>query len=1319
MLSVCHACQLGVLGPWLGFVGACLFGGLSLWSFTCVPATPLSGASGPCCRYYPARSSRRKCKACLLIWLVLSPQATGVQVWQQGQVNGQPVFNTGGVPVTSDKYDLEPVRLPDTPVVDPHSLRRPAYLKDICIFKPNEDPCHQVLVADIRLSGPLLGSWICRAFGLQDSEWSCRRLCEPLPALPSEQYVLSPRSLLWHRSLIPVDLRPIGGPVRLCEAMRCQPCGDIVLQALAGLPTVSVRDGFVCRCSHGWFEPSAYLTLLPYGDSLQVWSPQNMPSATVPLPDDSLPVTATIEDRFALSLERTPGTEVAFHEVVGATAVVLGVNGHVYADVPTFADHQIIRSAALQAYLRHERGSQEALHFVRIMPPLQGLPTIQFAAVQCGGTDVPAVVDMRPLGGGLVALCVVDRALPYHCVEAAVRQYGDPDPQRPLHSQLQAGTVLVLHRERVIDAFSSPAPGSLRAYVLIRKQATRSPMSEPTAADTLDSVSSASPFSWFGLCRVARFGLLGVWSMHTGSPRQFLAMLFLLSLPWVGSVGLPDAVGVPPLEWRSSTPAPFEASYGLTSCLQHARLASRWRLSADEEAIGGRSCSAMPGISSQHFRIEAYSPAQRQWLWAPSTATQSALQAAVAQLAVIPGRAEAVLASPQLLRRSIQLIVPARDVQLRTIIVDVGFDVICLDVPKAQAGRAILQALELLYPGRTFRLDVTSSQALCNGDVVYGFEDRFEQFEIGPVAWPSLHSAPFSIRRPGPDAAEDVIVSAADFDLLHLQLPPRTSGNMLSAVLTQWLGRQRCLDITLHRLALPPGLPRTFCLPRRHRSTLTAVLFDLADCVQPVLVHTIEAEGRQAPTPLDLCVCSKHGSLWAAIFACRTDCLYRSTVPASMTLLGFGHEQLFIAVDISRAGLFGLGLTTAMRPSAWDIQARASALKVHSEIVQEVDRQEAASQTVPAHWHPAASPLYSAALPIRKAATGCVLDATFPSVGTLFHLECPLMGVHCTIPCHSRRHIWALRTDDVVRGLCTPEVSWAVLIKVLGISAWDLPGTIVHNGHDVWEWPDDLAPLAGSCGHVLEKDVQHKGGQTICYPQPLTSAGWTSHTHPPNGAVAAGCSLALLSGRSWLLTLLGWAVSWSLAAAAPPQISADAASPASGLVFDPTQTCNVGWCHELACQATHFATSTGRLADYFRRRSPFETVRVLLWQPFRGPTAFDVQRGPSVVLAQTLAAAGHDAAARQLFVAFDSQATTVDILSVPYGHSVWWIIRDGMSRELLRPVAPWYHDREVRVVTVNSPMGRQVRLFTPLRLPLLSASHKVLVALHLSLLLVS
>ena len=91
-----------------------------------------------------------------------------------------------------------------------------------------------------------------------------------------------------------------------------------------------------------------------------------------------------------------------------------------------------------------------------------------------------------------------------------------------------------------------------------------------------------------------------------------------------------------------------------------------------------------------------------------------------------------------------------------------------------------------------------------------------------------------------------------------------------------------------------------------------------------------------------------------------------------------------------------------------------------------------------------------------------------------------------------------------------------------------------------------------------------------------------------------------------------------------------------------------------------------------------------LWQPFQGPTTFDLARdAPAATLENMLTELGHDSATRLLHVAFDTPATSIDILSVPYGHSVWWIVRDGLSRELLRPVAPWYEEDRHSIVTLN------------------------------------
>ena len=379
----------GILLPWGCFLGVSFViafaGGRYCKAVTCQRTVPRQGLPG-----VSFRVPRRKSKGALLIWLILSQHTAGVQVWQQGTLQGQPVFNTDGVAQTNDAYDLSPVQHPNTPVVDPSALTRPACLRDICVYRPDEMPLPQVLVADVRLFGPLLGTWICRAFGLQDSEWSCRRLAEALPSFPSEQYVLTPRHHPRYRSYIPVDLRPLGGPVVLCDAIRAQPCGHIALHALAGR-AASLTGGLVCRCSQGRFLPSAYLSLLPYGDAFQVWPAQHINVATQPIAQDSLPRPPTLEDRFASSLDRTSAAEVAFHEVSGSNAVIIGDNGLVYAEVPTFADHRVIRTAALQAYALHDPNALGALHFARIMPPLAGLPTIQFAAVHCAGTDEPSI----------------------------------------------------------------------------------------------------------------------------------------------------------------------------------------------------------------------------------------------------------------------------------------------------------------------------------------------------------------------------------------------------------------------------------------------------------------------------------------------------------------------------------------------------------------------------------------------------------------------------------------------------------------------------------------------------------------------------------------------------------------------------------------------------------------------------------------------------------------------------------------------------------------------------------------------------------------
>ena len=238
-------------------------------------------------------------KVFMLLWLTVWPGQC-VQIWQQSIIQGQPVFTTSGVSEVSDIRDVQPVRVPNAPIVEPLLRAGPRALRTVCVFRMQDAQQPTVLVADDRVHGRLLCRMVCSAYGLSDSDWQLHRLVESLPSLPTEQYVLSPTSLAWNLVQVPVDLRPLGGRIMLLTSGRCATCGDIAAvaihdQALGPCPVV------LCRTSQGWFHPSARLLLLPHGDAFQVW-PMNQAAVSPVAVENSDGRTPTLEDRFSTSL---------------------------------------------------------------------------------------------------------------------------------------------------------------------------------------------------------------------------------------------------------------------------------------------------------------------------------------------------------------------------------------------------------------------------------------------------------------------------------------------------------------------------------------------------------------------------------------------------------------------------------------------------------------------------------------------------------------------------------------------------------------------------------------------------------------------------------------------------------------------------------------------------------------------------------------------------------------------------------------------------------------------------------------------------------
>ena len=234
--------------------------------------------------------------------------------------------------------------------------------------------------------------------GFSALDWDCRRLLEPINAFPAEQYVLSPRSLPWDRIHIPVDLRPVGGGVQVVETFRNQPCGNILSQALSQAGVQAAPQSFLCRTSDGWFLPTAYVTLLPRGDSFQVWPLARVPTLRVLAGSNDR---ATTQDRFALStLDSTP-TDADFQLAAECNAVVLSPNGLFYVHAPAFTEHTSLRAAVLADY-QHQHPQLSVTAFLRVLPPLASLPPIQFVAMQDADVEEPCLIDFRPIGGHLI-----------------------------------------------------------------------------------------------------------------------------------------------------------------------------------------------------------------------------------------------------------------------------------------------------------------------------------------------------------------------------------------------------------------------------------------------------------------------------------------------------------------------------------------------------------------------------------------------------------------------------------------------------------------------------------------------------------------------------------------------------------------------------------------------------------------------------------------------------------------------------------------------------------------------------------------------------
>ena len=457
--------------------------------------------------------------------------------------------------------------------------------------------------------------------------------------------------------------------------------------------------------------------------------------------------------------------------------------------------------------------------------------------------------------------------------------------------------------------------------------------------------------------------------------------------------------------------------------------------------------------------------------------------------------------------------------------------------------------------------------------------------------------------------------------------------------------------------------------------------------IRPVL-QAIASQGSPQEAFADLTLPGhRYSQFWQAV---------RATMPVVLFDNRFHRDGFHgpychtIRVDFLRAAQFG------WRPRQTDspiLRQRPVELDVGGSSV------SVGVQTMPKHWPSAATPLDSSSVPVLSPVQGCRPIPLLCPEGPLYNLACPQFQTVCSIPCLPDHHLWAVRLSAFVYGACTTSMDWTYVAAAAEGTIWDIPGFSIIGDVQTWHWPQDLHSFSGHCGHLV-----HTGEDPyLCATPPFLRSDFsfpnstgtipvataTSRARHSHGSYVSLAACLLFGHKGVTRTLPGLVVGiWLFSFSSAGGVSLDSTSEGEDhdvdIRRDFTRTCTVAWCHELSCQTTRFSVTASELANYVAELAPDPAIRLYLWSPFQGPTVFEVTRHSArQELPSRLRALGHSDS-RHLHVAFDTQGTSLDVLSVPATPTIWWIVRDGLGRELLRPVTMWVEPGETSILTLNS-----------------------------------
>ena len=632
----------------------------------------------------PAAPPRRS--SILFLWLLCFPAGFCMQLNPQASIGSSVVFGTGPYEANDSclAADSQSVWIAASAPVDDGTTAVPACqppaMRRFCVFTHHLQQHTLVLQTAICNRGSFLSRAVCRLLSLDPQTYGLQRIVSSLPALPSEQYLLAPSDMPWMQTLVPVDLRPIGGQIRVVATDCLATCRSVFAQA-AREQGFLLNPDLVCLVGTLWLMPDAQALLLPGGDALQAWTTTSLirragsaPAAPVPWPD--LP----LSHRDELALPHQPW----------GSAVVIYEHGLLY--LPAF-DREAPHSFSHACEALSEQALTEADTVLWYFPALlPELPTHQLIALSSLRAAGLGVIDARPIGGRIALMFEPIDSEDLDLQHLADR-LGEPVPGTSLSDLALTGQVTFTLSRR----HSEPhADGEIRSVQLMRLQwaaptLSRAPQLQTVPSERADFTDSTS---WGqGLTP-----WLLVWSCLAGGIHGHASLLPVL---------LVATAGIPPLSRSPVALAAVESSEDterhpspppqvaladpvFLEAPAHVSVASHRRVA---QLLATQTVEKIPPLDiaigsvplSQKLCVMVWSPVETFRFSLPVDSFTKDLPHRLRRVSATHDRRMPVVVSPQFAWPCIQVVAPSKNSDLVTVLIDIGRAVLCLDARRTRS----------------------------------------------------------------------------------------------------------------------------------------------------------------------------------------------------------------------------------------------------------------------------------------------------------------------------------------------------------------------------------------------------------------------------------------------------------------------------------------------------------------------------------------------------------------------------------------------------------------------------------------------------------